>query len=126
MGDMESEKLFEISLLADTFCSQHSFRLNLSKIKILYLIKKYEPAPASLLINKLGLIKTNLSSACLELEKNGYIISKKGKEDKRSRSYRITEEGKLILKEFLEDINKLLREENLGLDKALEILNKKI
>ena len=120
-----SEKLFELTILADTLCAQPFCELNLSSVKLLYLIKKYSPAPAKLLISKLGLIKTNLSSACLKLETEGYIIAKRGKEDKRSRTYLITEKGEDVLTKFFSSLSKAIRED-LQLDYALEILNKKV
>ncbi len=122
----EAEKLFELYILADTFCNQHNFELNVSKLKILSLIKKYSPAPATLLINKLGIIKTNFSSSCLGLQNKNLIVCKKGKEDKRNRYYLLTENGESVLKSFYELLSKYLREEDLSIDKALTILNKKI
>ncbi len=123
---IEAEKLFELYILADTFCCQHNFELNVSKMKILCLINKYSPAPATLLISKLGIIKTNFSSGCLYLQNQGLITCKKGKEDKRNKYYLLTEKGKELLDKFYANLTKYLREEDLGLNKAIDILNKKI
>ena len=89
------------------------------------MIKKYSPTPASLLLSKLGLIKTNLSASCLKLETEGYIISKRGKEDKRSRVYTITEKGEQALSAYFNLLSKLVRED-VFVDRALEVLNKKV
>lgn len=121
----EPEKLFELYTLADTLCSQPSYDMNLSTLKLLFMIKKYSPAPASLLLSKLGLIKTNLSASCLKLETEGYIISKRGKEDKRSRVYTITEKGEQALSAYFNLLSKLVRED-VFVDRALEVLNKKV
>ena len=121
----EPEKLFELCTLADTLCDQPSNNFNISSLKLLFLIKKHSPAPASMLISKLGLIKTNLSASCLKLETEGYITAKRGKTDKRSRTYSITEKGESVLKEYFEKLSKLIRED-LEIDKALEVLNKKV
>ena len=55
----------------------------------------------------------------------GYIISKRGKEDKRSRVYTITEKGEQALSAYFNLLSKLVRED-VFVDRALEVLNKKV
>ena len=123
---LESEKLFEMYILAETFCSQADFSITFNKLKTLFLINKYQPASAQLLLSKTGQIKSNFSACCKELVKDGYIMSKKGSQDRRNRTYLITADGALLLEEYFSKLETLLRAENLQIDGALEILNKKV
>ena len=120
------EKLIELGILLDTILSSVNSSLTNSNIKLLFLIDKYSPARPSVLLSKLGLKKSNLASSTKYLEENGLIVAKKHREDRRGRTYTVTEKGKEILKEFYLNVQKVMRVELNTISELIDTLNKKI
>jgi len=120
------EKLIELGILLDTILSSVNSSLTNSNLKILFMIHSHSPARPQTLLSKLGLKKSNLASATKSLEDGGYITIKKYKEDRRGRAYTTTEKGEKVIKEFTENLQKVLRCELGSIDELIEVLNKKI
>ncbi len=123
------DKILEIEALAENL-TKHFAKNNLLKIKVLYFISQYENLSVSMIIDKLGLKKSNFALMTKELENEGLVVSKQGEIDKRCRMMFLTEKGKAELGCFMQELEKFFEEQNSEVEHALETLsiylNKKI
>lgn len=123
------EKLLELEALTENL-TKHLAKNNLLKIKVLYFISQYENLSVSMIIDKLGLKKSNFALMTKDLENEGLVVSRQGEIDKRCRMLYLTEKGKSVLAEFLSSLDSYFNEKNSEVEYALDILstylNKKI
>lgn len=123
------DKILEIEALAENL-TKHFAKNNLLKYKVLYFISQYENLSVSMIIEKLGIKKSNFAIMTKELELEGLVTSKQGEIDKRCRMLFLTERGKAELSDYLNSIQTFFDEKNSEVDHALEVLsnylNKKI
>lgn len=123
------DKILEIEALAENI-TKHFAQNNLLKVKVLYFIDQYQNLSVSMIIDKLGIKKSNFALMTKDLEAENLIVSRKGEIDKRCRLMALTEKGKNTLSEFISHLEKVFTEENSEVEHALEILssylNKKI
>lgn len=122
-------KLLEIEALTENL-TKHLAKNNLLKTKVLYFISQYENLSVSMIIEKLGLKKSNFALMAKELELEGLVVSKQGEIDKRCRLMFLTEKGKKELECYLQELDTFFNEQNSEIDRALDTLctylNKKI
>ena len=123
------DKILEIEALTENI-TKHFAQNNLLKVKVLYFINQYQNLSVSMIIDKLGIKKSNFALMTKDLEAEWLIISRKGEIDKRCRLMALTEKGKKTLSEFISHLERVFTEENSEVEHALEILstylNKKI
>ena len=123
------DKLLEIEALTENL-TKHFANNNLLKVKVLYFISQYENLSVSMIIEKLGLKKSNFALMTKDLEKEGLIAAKQGEIDKRCRLMALTEKGKQELSTYLKNLETFFSETNNEVEKAIETLclylNKKI
>lgn len=123
------DKILEIEALTENL-TKHFAKNNLLKYKVLYFISQYENLSVSMIIEKLGIKKSNFAIMTKELELEGLVTSKQGEIDKRCRMLSLTERGKAELSDYLNSIQIFFDEKNSEVDHALEVLsnylNKKI
>lgn len=123
------DKILEIEALTENL-TKHLANNNLLKIKVLYFISQYENLSVSMIIDKLGLKKSNFALMAKDLEVEGLVVSKQGEIDKRCRMMYLTEKGKDLLSNFMLSLNTFFGEANSEVEHALETLsiylNKKI
>lgn len=123
------EKILEIEALTENL-TKHLAKNNLLKIKVLYFISQYENLSVSMIIDKLGLKKSNFALMAKDLEKENLVFSKQGEIDKRCRMMFLTEKGKDLLSSYLSSLEAFFSESNSEVEHALETLsiylNKKI
>lgn len=123
------DKLLEIEALTENL-TKHLAKNNLLKIKVLYFISQYENLSVSMIIDKLGLKKSNFALMTKELEEARLIASKQGEIDKRCKMMYLTEQGKKELSSFMDELGSKFDEKNSEVEYALEVLsiylNKKI
>lgn len=123
------DKLLEIEALTENL-TKHIANNNLLKIKVLYFISQYEGLSVSMIIDKLGIKKSNFALMTKDLENAGLIVSKQGEIDKRCRLMALTEKGKEELGSFMKTLDGYFTEQNSEVDHAIETLctylNKKI
>ena len=87
-----TEKLIEIEgLLENLMKSSH--KGGILRIKVLYFCYLYQNLTVSMIIDKLGIKKTNFAIMSRELENDGCIIIKKSNFDKRCRMVEVTPKG---------------------------------
>ena len=123
------DKLLELEALTENL-TKHLAKNNLLKIKVLYFISQYENLSVSMIIDKLGLKKSNFALMTKDLENEGLVVSRQGEIDKRCRMLYLTEKGKDVLAEFLSSLDAYFNEKNSEVEYALDVLstylNKKI
>lgn len=123
------DKILEIEALTENL-TKHLANNNLLKIKVLYFISQYENLSVSMIIDKLGLKKSNFALMAKELELEGLVVSKQGEIDKRCRMMYLTEKGKELLSNFMLSLDEFFGEANSEVEHSLEVLsiylNKKI
>ena len=123
------EKLLEIEALTENL-TKHIANNNLLKFKMLYFISQYENLSVSMIIDKLGLKKSNFALMAKDLEAQGLATSRQGEIDKRCRMMSLTEKGKAELDGFIKELGSHFEERNTEIEHALDVLsvylNKKI
>lgn len=123
------DKILEIEALTENL-TKHFAKNNLLKVKVLYFISQYENLSVSMIIDKLGLKKSNFALMAKELENEGLVVSRQGEIDKRCRLMFLTEKGKQELSCFMKNLNEFFCEQNSEIEHALDTLsvylNKKI
>lgn len=123
------DKIIEIEALTENL-TKHFAKNNLLRIKVLYFISQYENLSVSMIIDKLGLKKSNFALMTKSLEEEGLVVSKQGEIDKRCRMMFLTEKGKTELANFIQSLDEFFAEQNSEVEHALETLsiylNKKI
>ncbi len=116
------DKILEIEALTENL-TKHFAKNNLLKIKVLYFISQYENLSVSMIIEKLGIKKSNFALMTKELEREGLIHSKQGEIDKRCRLMTLTETGKIVLKEFFDKLDAYFNQCPPKVEEALETLS---
>lgn len=123
------DKIIEIEALSENVM-KHFAKNNLLKFKVLYFISQYQNLSVGMIIDKLGLKKSNFALMTKILESDGLVESKQGEIDKRCRLMSLTEKGKTQLQEFQNDMEKFFHENSPEVEHAIETicnyLNKKV
>ena len=123
------DKLLEIEALTENI-TKHFAKNNLLKIKVLYFISVYENLSVSMIIDKLGIKKSNFALMTKELEEEGLITSRQGEIDKRCRLMNLTESGKTQLAAYIKELDLFFNDQSSEVEQAIETLstylNKKI
>jgi len=123
------DKLVEIEALTENI-TKHLAKNNLLKYKVLYFISQYENLSVSMIIDKLGIKKSNFALMTKDLESEGLIVSKQGEIDKRCRMMSLTEKGKQSLDAYIASLDACFSEKDGEIEHALDVLstylNKKI
>jgi len=117
-----AEKIIEIESLLENLLKKNR-EGSLLRMKILFFARLYENLSISMIIEKLGIKKTNFALMTAELEKEGSLIIKKSNLDKRCRIVELTQKGNQELDAFMKDIEKSLGATAPELDYCLETLN---
>ena len=87
--------------------SANGFKFDI-KLKVLHLINTSEKATPNLLIEKLGMARSNLAIMCNNLSKEGLIKKHKEPLNKKEIFYSITEKGKNYLAQNFDLSNKAI------------------
>ena len=123
------EQILEIEALTENL-TKHFASNNLLKVKVMYFISQYENLSVSMIIEKLGLKKSNFALMTKELENEGLIFTKHGEIDKRCRLMSLTEKGKKELSSYMENLNNFFADAGANIESSVETLcnylNKKI
>ena len=124
-----ASKLIEIEALAENLMKKHK-NLSLLKLKILFFASLYENLSVSMIIDKLGIQKSNFALMSAEMQREGLVEIAQAEIDRRCRVLRVTEKGERVLKECESEIDRILGATNPEVDRALDVLashlNKKV
>ena len=119
----KAQNLLEIEALTENLMKKECEN-GLLRNKVLTFISIYENLPLSMMIEKIGIKKSNFALMCASLEKEGLIISKTAPIDKRYRTLSLTEKGKVELNTYLDKIESYLGETPIEVENAIEVLSK--
>lgn len=117
-----AEKLIEIEALLENLVKSYREGGFLRK-KILFFCSLYQNLTISMIIDKLGIKKTNFALMTAELEKDGCIVIKKSNLDRRCRLVELTDKGRKELDDYLKELDKSLGNTTPEVDKAVDILS---
>lgn len=118
-----AEKLIEIeSLLENLMKSRREG--GLLRMKILFFCSIYENLSVGMIIDKLGIKKTNFALMTANLEKEGCIVIKKSNMDRRCRVIEVTETGRKEIEQYKKCLVKALGPTSPEVDYALDVLCK--
>ena len=124
-----AKKLFEIETLTENLLKKHKSSSFL-RLKVLFFASIYENLSVSMIIEKLGIKKSNFALISGELEDEGCIKLEQAEIDRRCRVIHLTEKGRLELNKYLKEIETALGPTNPEMDRAFDLmlsfLNKKI
>ena len=118
-----AQKILEIESLCENL-SKKVVNSGLLRVKVLYFVSQYENLSVSMIIEKLGIKKSNFALLTAELEKEGLLNIHKAEIDKRCRTLSLTEKGSLELTNYLNDLESNLGNTSIDLDASLDILLK--
>lgn len=124
-----AQRILEIESLCENIAKKEC-EGGLLRMKVLYFISQYENLSVSMIIEKLGIKKTNFALLSAELEKEGLVESRQADIDRRCRTMSLTDKGRDKLDEYLSKLSKYTDKTTPELDRALEVLlnylNKKV
>lgn len=121
-GNMKNiEKLIEIEGLLENLMKSNRDG-GILRIKVLYFCYLYQNLTVSMIIDKLGIKKTNFAIMTKELENEGCITIKKSNLDKRCRMVELTEKGKKEIEIFIKNLETKLGPTSLEVDNAINVL----
>ena len=118
-----AQKILEIESLCENLAKRGA-SAGLLRVKVLYFVSQYENLSVSMIIEKLGIKKSNFALLTAELEKEGLILIHKAEIDKRCRTLSLTEKGQAELSAFLNGLEANLRSTSIDVDESLDILLK--
>ena len=116
------EKLLEIEALLENMMKSHK-NGGILRTKILFFCSIYQNLSVSMIIDKLGIKKTNFALMTAELEKDGCIILKRSNLDRRCRLVELSEKGRKELDSYLRNMDKALGNTPIEVDKAIDTLS---
>lgn len=116
-----ASKLIEIEALAENLMKKHK-NLSLLKLKILFFASLYKNLSVSMIIEKLGVQKSNFALMSGEMQREGLVEIGQTEIDRRCRVLKVTEKGEKLLQECEHEIDEILGATNPEVDRALEVL----
>lgn len=118
-----AEKFIEIeSLIENLMKSRRSG--GILRMKILLFCSIYENLSVSMIIEKLGIKKTNFALMTSALEKEGCIVVTQSNMDRRCHQIELTRKGREELNHYLGEVENGLGATTLEIDNALDVLSK--
>ena len=117
------EKLIEIETLIENLMKK-KHEGGILRMKVLYFCRLYENLSISIIIEKIGIKKTNFALMTRDLEDEGCIIVKKSNLDKRCRVVELTQKGNEELDNYLNCLDRELKASTPEVDYAIEVIDK--
>ena len=117
-----AEQLIEIESLLENLLKSQNHDGGVLRMKVLFFCNLYQNLSVGMIIQKLGIKKTNFASMLAELEAQGCVMVKRSNLDKRCRLVELTERGKAELNQYLKSIDALAGNTTTDVDKAIDTL----
>ena len=114
-------KLLEIVSLSENLMKSQSTS-GLLRLKILYFASVYENLSVSMIIEKLGIKKSNFALMTTELSAQGLVTLKQTEIDRRCRTISLTEKGREELNAYIKQIEHCLGATSLEVERSINIL----
>lgn len=122
--DMKTaEKIVEIESLLENLIKKNRDG-SILRMKILFFSDLYQDLSISMIIEKLGIKKTNFALMSAALEKEGCLVIKKSNMDRRCRVIELTEKGRTELNNYLAEVSKNLGATPLEIEQNLDSLSR--
>lgn len=118
-----AQKILEIEALCENLAKKKA-EAGLLRLKVLYFVSEYENLSVSMIIEKLGIKKSNFALLTAELEKEGLLEMHRAEIDKRCRTLKLTEKGREELFNYLSSLETYFEATDIVVDEALDILLK--
>lgn len=118
-----AEKLIEIETLLENLMKSRRDG-SILRMKILFFSQMYENLSVSMIIEKLGIKKTNFALMTSSLEKEGCLVIKKSNMDRRCHIIELTEKGKEEVANYVKEFDKILGATSPDVDYAVDVLSK--
>ena len=118
-----ASNLIEVESLLENLMKKNC-KSGILRMKILFFSRLYENLSISMIIEKLGIQKTNFALMTEKKKKEGCLVVKKSNLDRRCRVIELTEKGNAELDAYLKDIDKQLSATSPEIDYAVETLDK--
>lgn len=118
------EKFIEVESLIENLMKKGKNGGGILRLKTLFFCSLYENLSVSMIIEKLGIKKSNFALITAELQRDGCIIVSQSIMDKRCHQIELTQKGREELDCYLSEVEESLGATNLEIDKALEQLSK--
>ncbi len=116
-----AKRIIEIESLAENLLKSRK-NSPLLRLKVLYFASVYENLSVSMIIEKLGIKKSNFALLTRELEEEGLIEILQAEIDKRCRSIKLTNKGREELESYITEVENILTPSSIEVDKALETI----
>lgn len=118
-----AEKFIEIESLIENLMKSRR-NGGVLRMKVLLFCSIYENLSVSMIIEKLGIKKTNFALMTSSLEKEGCIKVTQSNMDRRCHQIELTSKGREELNQYLNDVESGLGASPIEVDNALEIICK--
>ena len=118
-----AQKILELETLCENLAKKKS-DVGLLRLKVLYFVSEYENLSVSMIIEKLGIKKSNFALLTAQLQKEGCVEIHMAEIDKRCRTLKLTQKGRDELSAYLSSLDELFEATDIVVDEALDILLK--
>ena len=118
-----AEKIIEIESLLENLIKKNR-EGSILRMKILFFSDLYQDLSISMIIEKLGIKKTNFALMSASLEKEGCLVIKKSNMDRRCRVIELTDKGREELNNYLAEVGKNLGATPLEIEQNLDSLSR--
>ncbi len=116
-----SQKILEIEALCENLLKKNTDG-GLLKFKVLAFAKIYSNLSVSMIIEKLGIKKSNFALLTAELEREGLLNIEHAEIDRRCRILRLTDKGEQQLQAFYDKIDDYIGATDIDTERAIDIL----
>lgn len=118
-----AEKILEIESLLENLIKKNR-EGSILRMKILFFSDLYQDLSISMIIEKLGIKKTNFALMSAALEKEGCLVIKKSNMDRRCRVIELTDKGRQELNNYLAELGNNLAETPTEIEQNLDSLSR--
>ena len=118
-----AQKILEIEALCENL-AKRNVESGLLRLKILYFVREYNNLSVSMIIEKLGIKKSNFALFSKQLEEEGCVVFGKTEVDRRCRTLSLTEKGEKELDQYLGRLENDLGQMDIDTENSLDILLK--
>lgn len=116
-----AQKILEIEALCENLLKRHTDG-GLLKFKVLAFAKLYANLSVSMIIEKLGIKKSNFALLTAELEHEGLLTIEQAEIDRRCRVLKLTEKGEKELSAFYDKVENDLTGHDIDTEFQIDIL----
>lgn len=117
-----AQKFLEIETLIENLLKRQT-QGGLLKYKLLSFAEQYENLSVSMIIEKLGIKKSNFALLSAQLEREGLLEIKQAEIDRRCRVLRLTQKGKIELENYFSALEEEFCQIDPDTEGAIDILN---